>query len=430
MRNQHNPTPMSRSIMGRALGAVLLSTVIVLLGIALMSCRSQQPSAALKKALDLYNQNKLEQALPLLWQVARDENDAEAHAWLAETYRRLGKKDSAVIAARSALELDPSSSFAHTVIADACNPMYGEWAGANADTTWMHLQKAVACDSTDGNAWVSIWTESIRRGELPLMRRGLHALVHSGFLTRGALSYGRWMLGHIPQDAILIVNADMDTYPAVALQEVENFRPDVAVVNRSLLNTPWYARFIRDHYGVLLPFPDTQLDSLADLQDERGNLTTISDQIVIGWMHKQAAGTFRQPIAMSVTVDPDFIPGVKEHLRQSGAFSLWQPEHSKAIPDSAALRACLASVSTGDFTGPFVGARDRSPIRRTYTNGLVMNVTATALTYSQMLIKSGSSADALRWLDWAEAFERKTEHGPVFSEQIAELRQSAKQDNK
>ncbi|PIU44940.1 MAG: hypothetical protein COS95_06325 [Ignavibacteriales bacterium CG07_land_8_20_14_0_80_59_12] len=39
-------------------------------------------------------------------------------------------------------------------------------------------------------------------------------------------------------------------------------------------------------------------------------------------------------------------------------------------------------------------------------------------------------ADALRWLDWAEAFERKTEHGPVFSEQIAELRQSAKQDNK
>jgi len=55
-----------------------------------MSCRSQQPSAALKKVLDLYNQNKLEQALPLLWQVARDENDADALRWLdwAEAFER------------------------------------------------------------------------------------------------------------------------------------------------------------------------------------------------------------------------------------------------------------------------------------------------------------------------------------------------------
>lgn len=280
----------------------------------------------LGQALLLYRQNQLNEALPLFEQaVAKNQNNPEAHAWLAETHRRLGKKDEAVKMARRAIVLDPCHSFAHTVLADACNPRYGVWEGAHSDSTWAHLQKAVACDSTDGNAWVSIWSESIRRGELPMMKRALRAVANTGFLTKAALSYGRWMLRHLPEQTLLVTNGDMDTYPALALQEVEGLRTDVAVVNRSLLNTTWYARFIRDHDKLSLPFPDSQLDSLGAFKDPQGNLITVSDQILKAWLQQKANGGFSRPIAVSVTVDPGFtnaikeqIAGLKEAARRSG----------------------------------------------------------------------------------------------------------------
>lgn len=406
---------------------IILFAFICLAG-ALVWCSCTKPAIEeLDQALMLYRQNQLNEALPLFEQaVTKNQNNPEAHAWLAETYRRLGKKDEAVEVARRAIALDPCQSFAHTVLADAYNPLYGTWESANSDSTWTHLQKAVACDSTDGNAWVSMWSEAIRRGELPMMKRALHYFVKTGFLTKAALAYGRWMLQHLPEQTLLVTNGDMDTYPAVALQEVEGFRPDVAVVNRSLLNTTWYARFIRDHYDLRLPFPDSQLDSLVVFKDQQGNLVTVSDQILRAWLTQKAAGTFQRPIAFSVTVEPSVTAAIKTQLQIAGPFLLWQPSPARATPDTTLLRMNIASINSSDFTGPFVSPQDRSPIRHMYTKGIVRNVTATALKYSELLIQGGSFSEAQKWLSWAEEFEKTTELGPAFTEQIAGLKEAAR----
>jgi hypothetical protein len=169
------------------------------------------------------------------------------------------------------------------------------------------------------------------------------------------------------------------------------------------------------------------LDSLSAFKDQQGNLITVSDQILKVWLKQKASGVFSRPIAFSVTVDPSFTNTIKDHLQMAGPFLLWQPSLAQAAPDTAMLRMNLANINSDDFAGPFVSPQDRSPVRRVYTKGIVRNITATALTHSDLLIKSGSFSEAQKWLSWAEEFEKKTELGPAFTEQIASLREAARQ---
>jgi hypothetical protein len=168
------------------------------------------------------------------------------------------------------------------------------------------------------------------------------------------------------------------------------------------------------------------LDFLNVFKDQQGNLITVSDQILKAWITQKAGSAFPRPIAFSVTVDPSFTNAVKDHLQMARPFLLWQPSPAQATPDTVMLRMNLASINSDDFAGPFVSPQDRSPVRRVYTKEIVRNITATALTYSDLLIKSGSFSEAQKWLSWAEEFERKTEFGPAFTEQIASLKEAAR----
>lgn len=50
-------------------------------------------------------------------------------------------------------------------------------------------------------------------------------------------------------NAILFTEGDNDTYPLWYSQEVENTRPDIRIVNNSLLKADWYANQIQQHNG-------------------------------------------------------------------------------------------------------------------------------------------------------------------------------------
>jgi tetratricopeptide (TPR) repeat protein len=400
---------------------------VVLLVFGIASC-GRPSQEELNQGLALFKEYELDEALPHFEEaVSVDPENPEAHVWLAETQRRLGNMEEAVKSARRALELDPCNSFAHTVLGDAYNVLYSSWEQANPDSAWRHLLKAVECDSADGNAWFSIWPQTIRRGNDKVEKRSFHALMNTGFLTPSILAYNRWVLRDLPPHAILLTNGDMDTYPALALQEVEGLRDDVVIVNKSLLNTTWYAKHIRDRYGVQLPFSDQELETLRAFYTEDTRLVLVSDQILRGWMGMRAEGALPRPIAIANTIaDLGFASGSEDHLVQCGAYQIWLPEPADSDFDTELVQKSLERVDPEEFMGPFVGEMDRSPLRLQTVN-LVTNISGVALRCAEQLIEAGQPEEALELIEWAEGFEKVTPLGLTHGEAFDAVAQVAKE---
>jgi len=70
-----------------------------------------------------------------------------------------------------------------------------------------------------------------------------------------ARDFGMNYLSSLEKNAIIFTNGDNDTFPLWYLQEVENYRTDVRVVNLSYLSTDWYIRQMQRAAYESAPLP-------------------------------------------------------------------------------------------------------------------------------------------------------------------------------
>ncbi len=379
---------------------VVLLFLLAGLGLALVTLGcSEKKDPALEDGVRVFLENDLDAAEPMLAAAAEgDPENADARAWYAECLRRLG---------------------------EIFSPQLSSWDRVNADSAWQHFMQAVEADPGDGNAWSSVWVHSMRLGDADMEHAAAVAMIESGFLTPSVLAYNRWQLEHLPPNAILITNGDMDTYPAVALQELEGLREDVAVINLSLLNLPWYVRNRAAKYDIPLPFAGDELDRLERYRGIDGEIVNRSDQIVAGWLEMQRLRRLDRPLCAAVTVSGfDFTRDAVSRMIYCGSYYEYMPRSPRRDAAIEEIARNLSTVKPEHFEGPFASTTDRSPVRRSQTDRIARNVTSAMLRYVDLLARDGRMDEAMDALAAAEYFDSRIRAGGAFEARFDSLREA------
>ncbi len=134
--------------------------------------------------------------------------------------------------------------------------------------------------------------------------------------------YGWNMINFLDEDAILITNGDNDTFPLWYLQQVEGLRPDVDIVNLSLIQINWYIKQLKDR-GIPMTLTYRQIEDMRpywvrDPDTQELSLVTLRDIALHDMIRSNNWG---RPVYFAVTVD-DFM-GYYDNLELEGmAFRL------------------------------------------------------------------------------------------------------------
>ena len=106
------------------------------------------------------------------------------------------------------------------------------WIGLGVSAIFVFLQKKITSHAAN-------WGIGIVLTAVPMMMAFQNYNPHDRSGRTTAYDFAYSALKSLPKDDILFVYGDNDTYPIWAIQETEQFRDDVKVVNFTLLATPW-----------------------------------------------------------------------------------------------------------------------------------------------------------------------------------------------
>lgn len=164
---------------------------------------------------------------------------------------------------------------------------------------------------------------------LPFFTAKRHFFSHDRSNNYSCRDYAINMLIGLKPDAIVFTNGDNDTFPLWYIQEVENYRKDIRVVNLSLLNTPWYIKQLKyNEPKVLINWTDDQIERLQPMPTKSGWL--LVRDLAVGRMLRDNA--WKRPIYFAVTIPPETYAPYREHLEMQGlAYEMVQEKGTNMI---------------------------------------------------------------------------------------------------
>jgi tetratricopeptide (TPR) repeat protein len=174
------------------------------------------------------------------------------------------------------------------------------------------LEKSAAMDPRYMDPLYQLVVAYLSQGDREKADVALRHLLDRGAVEDEVMDFCYNMIASVDSNAILITNGDNDTFPGWILTRIVRFRIDVNVVNRSLLNTDWYALSIVKE-GVPHFITQAGLDSLrksvsAEMVEARKkkipyqDVPVTSDRLIVRII--EAAQRVGRPVYFACTAEP------------------------------------------------------------------------------------------------------------------------------
>ncbi len=162
---------------------------------------------------------------------------------------------------------------------------------------------------------------------------------HDRSNRRTAVEMARNYLNSAGPDGILITHGDNDTFPLWYAQEVENVRPDVRIVNTSLLGTDWHIDQMKWAVNESAPLPLSVgpeqylygTNEYIPVYDTRNEVTSISDVMALFRNPKVKASMTSGRRVDYIASRKISIPVNRENVIKYGILS---EKYAGQIPDS------------------------------------------------------------------------------------------------
>jgi tetratricopeptide (TPR) repeat protein len=239
---------------------------------------------------------------------------AEAHLGLSMAYRYLGKPNEALFEGARAFVLDSNAVGVLLNYADLLTPFRGAKLKENLSDSVrsalaiFYYEKALKSNNPLRDyAHLGLWNVYfIMTNQSPMARAQMLELGKSNYFPPSLQDFAYNILITAEPDAIIFTNGDNDTYPLYCLQEYQNVRRDVSIVNINLLNAPNIAMLMRDSLKVPISYTDSELVKMKPIKSPKGFWIYPAGNLIANIVKN--ARKVKRPVYFAVTVDRTRIP--------------------------------------------------------------------------------------------------------------------------
>lgn len=250
---------------------IIRSTILIAAGLFLVGTAG--PALSQPQPVPRLTERRLDKAsyveLAKQWKQYIEEHGETADALvnLGMAYDYSEEMDAAVVVARRAVEVDPNNPKALRFLGKMLATYVNDQEEA---LEVLNRCRKVAPDNELGlSLLASVHT---RRGELDEADKVMNTIFQQHVIAAPLQDYAYNMLVGLPEGAVLVTGGDNDTYPPLALQAGMEFRTDVVVINRSMLNVPAFAKAIFARHPNIDPGYDIDHHVTTQAQDGKVNL--------------------------------------------------------------------------------------------------------------------------------------------------------------
>jgi tetratricopeptide (TPR) repeat protein len=392
-----------------------------------VSCKQKQESSSAykrwgitKSLTDSLGEKELASAYDLLYGlkfvdaksayekiVERFPTSAEAHLGLSMSYRYLGKLSEAVIECEQALSLDSNAIGSQLNYADLLSPFRGAKLKENLSDSarytlaTSYYEKALKSKHPLATyAHIGLWNiDFIYSGQLSITRKQMLELGKKNYFPASLKDFAYNILITAEPDAIIFTNGDNDTYPLLCLQESENIRRDISVVNINSLNVPRVAMLMRDSMKVPISFSDSMIVNMRPKKDKKGFWIYPADNLIANIVENARA--MKRPVYFTVTVDRNRVPYYTNFFITEGLLMRMADIKTKdSINIDKVTENLNKNYRLNNISKKEVWSSNLSPITRDVIN-LSINYVAVGNQLAQYYEKQGNKKEALHYYHWA-----------------------------